>query len=635
MVHGKVAEKSRKSHGDSPAIGPQPKHHRAAPSTRTLPTPIRTPTLLVGTEECLPLYRQNTFFTTRTVHQYTYQRVGPVRGLSVGDFSPRGLSWVILASRTVVDAHINALTLPWTVGPRVVRRCAYQHVGPSVDYPWVILSPRGLSWVILATRTVVSTHINALALPWTIRVILAHDDCPSMRISTRWPFRGLSGDFSPRGQYISTHINALALSVDYPWPRGLSVGDFAHEDCRRCAYQRVGPSVDCRVILAHDDYPSVCISTRWPFRGLSVGDIKPTRTVVGDFRHEDCRRCAYQRVGPSADCRVIFAHEDCRRCAYQRVGPSVDCRVILAHDDYPSMRISTRWPFRGLSVGDIKPTRTVVGDFSHEDCRRCAYQRVGPSVDYPWPTRTVVGDFTPTRTVVGDFRPRGLSSMRISTRWPFRGLSGDFSPRGLSSMRISTRWPFRGLSVGDFSPRGLSWVILRLRGLSWVILAHEDCRRCAYQRVGPSVDCRVILAHEDCPSMRISTRWPFRGLSVGDFSPRGLSWVILRLRGLSVGDFSPRGLSSMRISTRWPFRGLSVGDFSPRRMSWVILRLRGLSVGDFSPRGLSSMRITTRSPFRGLSGAFKPTRTVHQYTYRRVGPSVDCWVILATRTVRR
>ncbi|KAL0745789.1 hypothetical protein Bca101_101691 [Brassica carinata] len=569
MVHGKVAEKSRKSHGDSPAIGPQPKHHRAAPSTRTLPTPIRTPTLLVGTEECLPLYRQNTFFTTRTVHQYTYQRVGPVRGLSVGDFSPRGLSWVILASRTVVDAHINALTLPWTVGPRVVRRCAYQHVGPSVDYPWVILSPRGLSWVILATRTVVSTHINALALPWTIRVILAHDDCPSMRISTRWPFRGLSGDFSPRGQYISTHINALALSVDYPWPRGLSVGDFAHEDCRRCAYQRVGPSVDCRVILAHDDYPSVCISTRWPFRGLSVGDIKPTRTVVGDFRHEDCRRCAYQRVGPSADCRVIFAHEDCRRCAYQHVGPSVDCRVILAHDDYPSMRISTRWPFRGLSVGDIKPTRTVVGDFRHEDCRRCAYQRVGPSVDYP-----------PRGLSWVILRLRGLSWVIFAhedcRRCAYQRVGPSVDCRVIlahedcPSMRISTRWPFRGLSVGDFSPRGLSWVILRLRGLSWVILAHEDCRRCAYQRVGPSVDCRVILAHEDCPSMRISTRWPFRGLSVGDFSPRGLSWVILRLRGLSVGDFRPRGLSSMRISTRWPFRGLSVGDFSPRRMSWVI-----------------------------------------------------------------
>ncbi|KAL0640931.1 hypothetical protein Bca4012_103513 [Brassica carinata] len=133
MVHGKVAEKSRKSHGDSPAIGPQPKHHRAAPSTRTLPTPIRTPTLLVGTED-------------------------------------------------------------------------------------------------------------------------------------------------PRGLYISTHINALALSVDYPWvilaPRTV-VGDFGLEDCRRCAYQRVDPSVDCRVILAHEDCPSMRISTRWPFRGLSVGDFSP------------------------------------------------------------------------------------------------------------------------------------------------------------------------------------------------------------------------------------------------------------------------------------------------------------------------------------------------------------------------
>ncbi|KAL0642250.1 hypothetical protein Bca4012_103103 [Brassica carinata] len=119
-----------------------------------------------------------------------------------------------------------------------------------------------------------------------------------MRISTRWPFRGLSGDFSPRGLYISTHINALALSVDYP----TVVGDFGHEDCRRCAYQRVDPSVDCRVILAHEDW-SMRISTRWPFRGLSVGDIKPTRTVVGDFSPRGLS----------------------------------------------SVHISTRWPFRGLS----------------------------------------------------------------------------------------------------------------------------------------------------------------------------------------------------------------------------------------------------------------------------------------------
>ncbi|KAL0744971.1 hypothetical protein Bca101_100916 [Brassica carinata] len=123
--------------------------------------------------------------------------------------------------------------------------------------------------------------------------------------------------------------------------------------------------------------------------------------------------------------------------------------------------------------------------------------------------------------------------------------------------------------------------------------------------------------------MRISARWPFRGLSVGDFSPRGLSWVIFATRTV-VGDFRPRGLSSMRISTRWPFRGLS-GDFCPRGED---IRL---SVGDFSPRGLSSVRISTRWPFRGLSGAIKPTRTVRRCAYQHVGPSVDCRVIFSPR----
>ncbi|WZZ61143.1 hypothetical protein YC2023_061250 [Brassica napus] len=45
---------ARKFTGDSPAIGPQP-NHRAAPSTQTLSIPIPTPTLSVGTEECIPL----------------------------------------------------------------------------------------------------------------------------------------------------------------------------------------------------------------------------------------------------------------------------------------------------------------------------------------------------------------------------------------------------------------------------------------------------------------------------------------------------------------------------------------------------------------------------------------------------
>ena len=86
-------------------------------------------------------------FATRTVRQYTYQHVGPSRGLSVGDFRPRGLS--------VGDFRLRGLS-----------------VG---DF-----RPRGLS---------VSTHISTLALPvdcpW---VIFAHEDCPLVRISARWPF---------------------------------------------------------------------------------------------------------------------------------------------------------------------------------------------------------------------------------------------------------------------------------------------------------------------------------------------------------------------------------------------------------------------------------------------------------------
>ncbi|KAL0744972.1 hypothetical protein Bca101_100917 [Brassica carinata] len=319
MVHGKVAEKSRKSRGDSPTIGPQPKHHRAAPSTRTLPTPIRTPTLMVGTESAYPYIDKTLFSPTRTV---------------VGDFRLRGLSWVILA-------HEDC------------RRCAYQHVDPSVD----------------------------------CRVILDQEDCPSVRISSLSPFP-------------CTIAWVIFAHEDCPWVI------FAHEDCRRCAYQHVGPSMDCRVIFAHE-------------RG---------------------HRCAYQHVAPSVDYPwVILAHEDCRRCAYQHVGP-----------------------YRGLS-GDFSPRGQYI---THEDCRRCAYQHVGPSVDYPWvifATRTVVGDFrhedcpwviSPTTTVV---------DAHINT--------------------LALPWTV-GTVVGDFCPRGLSWVIF----------AHEDCRLCAYQHVDPSVDCRVLLS---------------------------------------------------------------------------------------------------------------------------------------------
>ncbi|KAL0744728.1 hypothetical protein Bca101_101217 [Brassica carinata] len=98
-----------------------------------------------------------------------------LRGLSVGDFRPRGLS---------VSTHNSTFTLP-------------------VDCPGAF-RPRG---------QYISTHIGTLALPvdcsgdfrprglsvsrqlctdgkstWTVWVIFAHEDCPLVHISARWPF---------------------------------------------------------------------------------------------------------------------------------------------------------------------------------------------------------------------------------------------------------------------------------------------------------------------------------------------------------------------------------------------------------------------------------------------------------------
>uniref|UniRef100_A0A0D2ZQ23 Uncharacterized protein n=1 Tax=Brassica oleracea var. oleracea TaxID=109376 RepID=A0A0D2ZQ23_BRAOL len=236
-------------------------------------------------------------FATRTVRQYTYQHVGPVRGLSVGDFRPRGLS---------VSTHISTLAHP-------------------VDCPGDF-RPRGLS---------VSTHISTLALPvdypWVIFahedcpwVIFAHEDCPSVRISARWPFpwtirgtvrqyayqhvgpsRGLSvGDFRPRGLSVSTHISTLALPVDYPW-----------------------------VIFAHEDCPSVRISARWPFPWTIRGTV---------------RQYAYQHVGPSRGLSVgDFRPRGLSVSTHiSTLALPVDYPwVIFAHEDCPSVRISARWPF--------------------------------------------------------------------------------------------------------------------------------------------------------------------------------------------------------------------------------------------------------------------------------------------------
>ncbi|KAL0642165.1 hypothetical protein Bca4012_102612 [Brassica carinata] len=71
--------------------------------------------------------------------------------MSVGDFRHEDCPRVIFATRTVRQTHNSTLTLP-------------------VDCP-VLLSPRG---------QYISTHIARWPFPWTVRVIFAHEDCPSV-----------------------------------------------------------------------------------------------------------------------------------------------------------------------------------------------------------------------------------------------------------------------------------------------------------------------------------------------------------------------------------------------------------------------------------------------------------------------
>ena len=96
-------------------------------------------------------------FATRTVRQYTYQHVGPSRGLSVGDFRPRGLS--------VGDFRPRGLS--------VSRQLCTD--GQST---WTV-------WVIFAHEDCPLVHISAarLPFPWTVSGQLTHVDSPSVHIS--------------------------------------------------------------------------------------------------------------------------------------------------------------------------------------------------------------------------------------------------------------------------------------------------------------------------------------------------------------------------------------------------------------------------------------------------------------------
>ncbi|KAL0642078.1 hypothetical protein Bca4012_102881 [Brassica carinata] len=255
---------------------------------------------------------------------------------------------------------------------------------------------------------------------------------------------------------------------------------------RQYAYQHAGPSRGLSVEIfatrtvrgdfRHEDCPPARISARWPFPW----------TIRGDFRHEDCPR----------DCpRVIFATRTVRQDAYQHAGPSRGLSGDFRHEDCPPVRISARWPFPW----------TIRGDFRHEDCPRVIFAT--------WTIRGTDRQYEyqhggPSRGIsLGHFRPRGLSV-------------GDFRPRGLSVVIFATRTvrqyayqhagPSRGLSAVIFGHDECPWVIFAYEDCPWVIFAHEDCPSVRITARSPFPwTVRVLFAHEDSTSVHISARWPF------------------------------------------------------------------------------------------------------------------------------
>ncbi|KAL0642169.1 hypothetical protein Bca4012_102616 [Brassica carinata] len=478
MVHRKVAEKSPKSHRDSPAIGLNLSIIVLHQALGHYPHPFdsHSPGLSVGDFGLRGLSASThistltlpvdcpVIFATRIVRQYAYQHAGPSRGLSAGDIRHEDCPWVIFATRTV-------------------RQYTYQHAGPSRGLSGLSVGDfrhEDCPWVIFATRTVRQTHISTLAHPADCPVIFA-----TMTIR----------------QYAYQHAGPS---------RGLSVGVIRHEDCpwvifatrtvRQYAYQHAGPSRDCPVIFAtrtvrqyayqhagpsrglsgdfrHDDYPPVRISARWPFPW----------TIRGDIRHEDCpwvifatrtvRQHAYQHAGPSRGLSAVifatrtvrlsagdFRHEDCPPDAYQHAGPSRGLSGDFRHEDCPPVRISARWPFPW----------TIRGDFRHEDC--------------PWDCPWVI------------FATRTVRQHAYQHAGPSRGLSGDFRHEDCPPVRISARWPFPWTIRGDFRHEDCPWVIFATRTV------------------------RGDFRHEDCPPARISARWPFPWTIRGDFRHEECPW---------------------------------------------------------------------------------------------------------------
>ncbi|KAL0744964.1 hypothetical protein Bca101_100909 [Brassica carinata] len=207
------------------------------------------------------------------------------RGLSVGDFRPRGLSVCThISSLTLpvdcpgairprglsVSTHISTLALPVDCPGDFRPRGQYisTHISTVAlpgDYPWVIFATRTVrlsasKYISTLTLPVdcpgafrprgqyISTHIGTLALPvdcsgdfrprglsvsrqlctdgqstWTVWVIFAHEDCPLVHISARWPF-----PWTVSGQL--THVDSPSVHISRS-ERRFRRTDLANDTC--------------------------------------------------------------------------------------------------------------------------------------------------------------------------------------------------------------------------------------------------------------------------------------------------------------------------------------------------------------------------------------------------------------------
>ncbi|KAL0641081.1 hypothetical protein Bca4012_102682 [Brassica carinata] len=425
-------------------------------------------------------------FATRTVRQYTYQHAGPSRGLSglsVGDFRHEDCPRVIFATRTVRQ-HAYQHAGPSRGLSGDFRHDDYPPVCISARWPFPRTirgrySPRGLSAGDFRHEDCPPARISARwPFPLTVRT---HISTLALPVDYPWRYspRGLSAViFATRTvrQYAYQHAGpSRGLSAVIFATRTVRVGDFRHEDCprvifatrtvRQDAYQHAGPSRGLSGDFRHEDCPPVRISARWPFPW----------TIRGDFRHEDCPR----------DCpRVIFATRTVRQHAYQHAGPSRGLSGDFRHEDCPPVRISARWPFPWTIRGDFRhedcprvifATRTVRGDFRHEDCPPV---RISARWPFPW---TIRGDFRHEECPWVIFATRTVR-LSASTHNSTLTLPVDcpvLLPRG---QYISTHIGTLALPVDCsviFATRTVRQRQLCTDGKStwtvWVIFAHEDC----------------------------------------------------------------------------------------------------------------------------------------------------------------